>query len=173
MPNGDSRTPIVGNGKVVSLHYTLTNQAGDVLDSSEGDAPLEYLHGADNIVQGLEEALTGRAEGERLEVTVPPERGYGLRDENDVQRVPRSAFPPGQIEAGMEFVTQDEEGHPIPVWVHSVDENSVTVDLNHPLAGETLHFDVQVAGIRDASAEELEHGHPHGAHGHHHDEDDE
>ncbi len=154
-------------GKVVTVHYTLKNGEGEVLDSSAGSEPLEYLHGADNIVPGLETALAGRVIGDHVEVTVPPDQGYGEREEVDLQAVPRSAFPQDEeLFPGAEFVTEDEEGQPMPVWVHSVEDEVVMLDLNHPLAGETLHFAVDVVDIRDASTEELEHGHPHGAGAH-------
>jgi FKBP-type peptidyl-prolyl cis-trans isomerase SlyD len=165
---------IIAAGKVVSLHYTLRDGGGDVLGSSDGDLPLEYLHGADNIVVGLEDALVGHAVGDHVEVTVPPEQGYGERDEDDVQAVPRSAFPDEEeIVPGAEFVTEDEDGNPMQVWVASVDDETVMVDLNHPLAGKTLHFAVDVIDVRDASEEELEHGHPHGEDGHDDEEDEE
>lgn len=169
-----SASDVVGAGKVVTLHYTLTNEAGETLDSSQDSDPLAYLHGADNIVPGLETALEGRSVGDRVTVTVPPEQGYGVRDDDGVQTVPRRMFPSEEeIVAGDEYVTKDEDGNPLPVWVVGADEETVTLDFNHPLAGETLHFDVTVVALREAAPEELEHGHPHGPHGHVHGEDDE
>lgn len=165
---------VVGAGKVVTLHYKLTNEAGETLDSSQGSAPLDYLHGADNIVPGLEAALEGHRVGDRVTVTVPPERGYGVRDEEAVQTVPRRMFPADDdVTPGDEYVTKDEDGNPMPVWVVGADQESVTLDFNHPLAGETLSFDVTVVALREAAPEELEHGHPHGPHGHVHGEDEE
>lgn len=153
----------VEDGKVVSLRYTLKNASGELLDETGDDEPLEYLHGADNIVEGLEEALAGRVVGDKLSVVVPPEKGYGVRDEDGVQNVPRNLFPKEEkLETGMEFWTQDEDGDEMPVWVTNVVGDVVTLDLNHPLAGVTLHFDVEVAGVRDATKEEIEHGHPYG-----------
>ena len=159
------------DGKVAIIHYTLTNDAGETLDSSQGGDPLAYLHGAGNIVAGLEEALSGKAIGDKLDVDVPPEKGYGALDETPPQAVPREAFPPeAPVEAGMRFMAQSEEGV-VPVWVVKVDDDQVFLDANHPLAGETLHFAIEIVGIRDATEDERTHGHPHGldgTSGHHH-----
>lgn len=161
--------PIAAAGKVVSIHYTLRNDAGDVLDSSGGGAPLEYLHGAGNIIPGLEDAIEGKGQGENVKVSVKPEDAYGERRGPGPQAVPRAAFPPGvQVAAGMQFAVEGPDGQPVPVWVVNVTETQVFIDVNHPLAGETLHFDVDVQGVRDATAEELSHGHPHGPGGHNH-----
>ena len=156
---------------VVGLHYTLTNDAGDVLDSSSGSDPLYYLHGHDNIVPGLERKLTGRKVGEKMKVEVQPADGYGERDPRGEQKVPREAFPPGvELEAGMQLALRDPSGAIVPIWIAKVEGDVVHVALNHPLAGEILHFDVEVISIRAATSDELEHGHPHGpdGHGHHH-----
>lgn len=159
----------IAAGKVVTIHYTLSDDDGTVIDQSEQDDPLHYLHGASNIVPGLERALDGRGVGQKVEVAVKPEEGYGLRDERGVQHVPRDAFPPGmELEEGMQLAVEDPQGRPVPIWITGVAADRVTVDLNHPLAGETLHFAVEVLAIRDATAEERAHGHPHGAHGHDH-----
>lgn len=159
----------IAKHKVVSLNYTLTDQADAVLDSSEGGDPLVYIHGLGHIIPGLENALAGKAAGDTLKVTVPPEEAYGLRDEALKQTVPRERFEPGMdIEAGMRFHAPTEDGVEI-VTVTMVDADSVTVDANHPLAGMILNFSVEVVAVRDASAEELSHGHVHGAGGHHHD----
>jgi FKBP-type peptidyl-prolyl cis-trans isomerase SlyD len=159
--------------KVVTFHYVLRNDSGSVIDRSQTDAPLEYLHGSGAIVPGLERALEGKAAGEKLKVAVPPEDGYGARDPNGRQEFPRDDFPEDlMIEPGMQLMVENEEGDEVPVWVLSVDARRVTLDLNHPLAGEKLHFEVDVVSIRDATAEELEHGHPHGPDGHHHDDDE-
>jgi len=158
----------IGHEKVVSIHYTLTNTEGTVLDSSSGSDPLAYLHGFGNIIPGLENALTGKAAGDKLSVTVDPEQAYGTRDERLVQDVPRGAFKGvDQLAPGMQFQAQGPEGTRL-VIVTKVAEDLVTVDANHPLAGQTLHFEVEVSEVRDATAEELEHGHVHGAGGHHH-----
>ena len=158
----------IAQEKVVSIHYTLKNSEGSVLDSSSGSDPLAYLHGAGNIIPGLENALEGKESGEKLSVTVEPGQGYGDRDERLVQDVPRSAFKGVQeLAPGMQFQAQGPQGTRLVV-VTKVAEEVVTVDANHPLAGQTLHFEVEVAEVRDATAEELEHGHVHGPGGHHH-----
>lgn len=158
----------ISENKVVSIHYTLKNDAGDVLDSSDGREPLAYLHGAGNIIPGLEKALEGRASGDKLNVTVQPGEGYGERNDSLIQDVPRSAFEGAdEIQPGMQFHAQGPQGMFV-VTVREVSDESVKVDGNHPLAGETLHFDVEVADVRDATAEEQEHGHVHGAGGHDH-----
>lgn len=156
-------------GKVVQIHYILRGEIGEELDSSAGGEPLEYLHGASNIIPGLEKAITGHAPGDHVDIAVAPADGYGERDRPSRQPVPRTAFPPAvQLRPGMRFATEDEDGGTIPVWVVEVTEEAVFLDFNHPLAGTTLHFAVDVVSIRDASAEEMEHGHPHGPGGHHH-----
>lgn len=160
----------IAAGKVVLIHYTLKNDVGDVLDSSVGDEPLPYLHGEGNIVDGLEEALLGRSIGDEFSVAVPPEKGYGLREQGEPQAVARDLFPEDlEIEEGMQFMVETDEGH-APVWVVGVEGDQVLVDGNHPLSGLTLHFTVSIEGLRDATAEEVAHGHPHGpdGHGHHH-----
>jgi len=155
--------------KVVHIHYILTNDDGDVLDSSEGHAPLAYIHGIGNIIPGLEKALTGKAIGDKFKVTIPPEEAYGQRDDDLVQAVPRSAFQGvDQIEPGMQFHAETPEGMQLVTVVEVVDDE-VILDGNHPMAGMTLNFDVEVAEIRNATQEEMDHGHVHGPGGHHHD----
>lgn len=154
---------------VVAIHYTLTLDSGDEVDSSRGAEPLVYLHGHGNIVPGLESQLATHRVGDRLMVTVAAADGYGARADDAVQRVPRSSFPKGaDLEPGMQFGVQDEGGNVRPVWIAEVDGDAVVLDLNHPLAGENLHFEVEVVSIRGATPEELRHGHPHGPGGHHH-----
>ena len=156
-------TTTVSDGVVVLLHYTLKNDAGEVLDSSAGGDPLPYLHGSNNIVVGLESALGGQEQGAKLDVQVAPEDGYGMSDPDRVIQAPKDAFPAdASIVVGEQFVMQSEEGHPVPVWVTAVEDDTVTLDANHPLAGQTLHFSVEIAGLRDATDEEKAHGHPHG-----------
>jgi FKBP-type peptidyl-prolyl cis-trans isomerase SlyD len=158
----------VNKDKVVSIDYTLTSDAGQVLDSSQGKAPLEYLHGAGNIIPGLESALQGKTAGEAVKVSVPPAQAYGERDERMVQPVPRTAFQGiDRIEPGMQFQA-NTQGGPRIVTIVGVNADQVTVDANHPLAGQTLNFDVKVIDVRDATQEELSHGHAHGAGGHQH-----
>lgn len=160
---------LAGAGKVVRINYTLRDDAGTVLDSSAEGEPLEYLHGASNIIPGLERAIEGRATGETLSVKVAPADGYGERDRPARQPVSPAAFPKGlPLRAGMRFATEDEDGDTVPVWIAEVTSEAVFLDFNHPLAGTTLNFEVEVLGVRDATGEEIAHGHPHGPGGHHH-----
>ena len=142
----------IARDAVVLIHYTLKNGAGEVLDSSAG--------------HDLEEALEGKVVGDKVLATIPPEKAYGVKDAGLVQQVPRRAFQ-GEVRAGMQFTASTEAG-PRTVVVTRVQGDMVTVDGNHPLAGETLHFDVEVTEVRVASEEELTHGHVHGPGGHHH-----
>ncbi|AMD01746.1 peptidylprolyl isomerase [Halomonas sp. M5N1S17] len=152
----------IAQNSVVAFHYTLTNDAGEVLDSSEGREPLTYLHGAGNIIPGLEKGLEGRESGEKLNVTVAPEEGYGEVQPQLVQEVPRDAFQGVEaVEPGMQFQAQTQGG-PLMVTVTKIEGDTVTVDGNHPLAGQKLNFDVEIADVREASQEEIEHGHVHG-----------
>ncbi|MGM0576511.1 MAG: FKBP-type peptidyl-prolyl cis-trans isomerase [Myxococcota bacterium] len=156
----------VATEKVVVFNYTLKNEGGEVLDTSEGRDPLPYLHGAGNIVPGLERQMEGKAPGDSFEAVVPPSEGYGERQEPGPQAVPRSAFPEDvEVQAGMQFAAQDAEGEMVPIWVLGVQDDQVIVDNNHPLAGETLHFAIEIVDVRDATDDEKEHGHPHGADG--------
>ncbi len=158
----------IADNHVASFHYTLTNDAGDVIDSSREREPLAYLHGAGNIVPGLEKALTGRSTGDTLKVDVDPGEGYGARHEELVQTLPKSAFQGvPEVKQGMQFQANGPQG-PILVTVAAVDGDNVTVDGNHPLAGQTLHFDVEVTDVREATEEERTHGHVHGAGGDEH-----
>jgi FKBP-type peptidyl-prolyl cis-trans isomerase SlyD len=142
---------------VVTIHYTLTDTKGEVLDSSEGPdggEPLSYIHGAGMIVSGLESALLGKAAGDQVKVTVAPEDGYGLRQEDLVQKVPRSDFPDGDIEVGMRFRAHGPGGSHV-LTVAALDTDTVTLDGNHPLAGATLNFDVKVVSVREVKPEDL------------------
>jgi FKBP-type peptidyl-prolyl cis-trans isomerase SlyD len=153
---------------VVLIHYTLKDDKGDVLDSSAGGEPLAYIQGHGNLVPGLEKALEGKRGGNTLAVTVPPAEGYGTRDEALVQRVSkRSLKGSGEIRKGMQFQARTEQGLRL-FTVTGVIGDMVSLDGNHPLADQTLHFDIEVLEVRPATAEELEHGHVHGAGGHHH-----
>jgi len=154
--------------KVVTLNYTLTDSDGNVIDQSN-DSSFAYLHGANNIIPGLENALTGKSAGETLNVSVEPAEGYGERDPAKTQAVPRNMFPEDtEIQVGMQFHAQGPTGETLVVTVAAVEEDTVTVDGNHPLAGEQLNFTVEVMEVREASEEELDHGHVHGAGGHDH-----
>ena len=158
----------VAKDKVVSIDYTLTDDEGTVLDSSQGREPLAYLHGSGNIIPGLEKALEGKQAGDKLNVRVDAADAYGERDDALTQDVPLSMFQGvDQIEEGMRFQAQTSAGVQV-VTVTRVSGDSVTVDGNHPLAGKPLTFDVNVVEVRDASGEELEHGHVHGEGGHAH-----
>lgn len=148
----------IADRRVGTFHYTLTNDAGDVIDKSPADAPLSYLHGAGNIVPGLEKALAGKKAGDTLVADVAPEEGYGPRHDGLIQVVPREAFQGvDAVQPGMQFEARTAQG-PLLVTVTKVEEAQVTVDGNHPLAGQTLHFAVEVADVREASAEEQEKG---------------
>lgn len=152
---------------VASFHYTLTDDAGAVIDSSQDREPMSYLHGAGMIVPGLESAMEGRRAGEAFNVDVPPAQGYGLRDEGLVQAVPRAAFQGvDTVEPGMQFQAQGPQGA-LTVTVREVGDDTVTVDANHPLAGATLHFAIEVTDVREASEDEIAHGHAHGPGGAH------
>lgn len=159
----------IAKDKVVLINYTLKNDAGEIIDSSEGGDPLAYLHGAENIIPGLEKALEGKAAGESLSVTVPPEEAYGVFDEGKIQSVPKEMFDDaGEVVVGAQYHAAAPDGGYITITVTEVGDDTVTVDANHPLAGENLSFDITVVDIRDASPEELEHGHVHGPDGHNH-----
>lgn len=154
---------------VVILAYTLRNDAGEVLDSATADQPFAYVQGKHGVIPGLEQQLAGQEAGQQMEVTIAPADAYGEHNATRVQVVPRDRFPAEvEIEAGMQFHASDEHGGRMTVQVASVDEDGVTVDANHPLAGQTLHFTLEVLEVRAATAEELAHGHVHGAGGHHH-----
>lgn len=152
----------IQHNSVVGMHYTLKNDAGEVIDSSEGDAPLTFLQGHGNIIHGLERALAGLKVGDTKDVVVEPEDGYGEYDEELVQEVPISAFEGIEdLEVGMQFHA-DTDGGLIPVTVVEIADDLITVDGNHELAGERLHFAVRIDSIREATEEELAHGHIHG-----------
>lgn len=151
----------IATQQVVALHYTLHDADGNVLDDSRHrDTPLSYLHGHDNIVAGLEEALEGAEVGSRLSVTLAPEQAYGRRDEALLREVARSAFAGvAELRHGMRFQAQGPDG-PRTVTVVEVNDAQVTVDANHPLAGQTLRYDVEILAVRDATRAELAKGHP-------------
>lgn len=154
----------ISHNSVATFHYTLRDGEGTVLDSSDGDEPLTYLHGHENIVPGLEKAMVGKKVGDKFQVSVQPTEGYGEHDPEGLAVLERSDMP-DDIEVGMPLIAEDEDGEPLTVWVVDIDEDEVTVDMNHPLAGVTLNFDIEVLEIREALAVELQHGHPHGRSG--------
>ena len=159
----------INDDKVVSIHFTLHLDSGHKVDSTEGQEPMLYLHGHGNIVPGLENELTGKTAGTKLEVVVDPKDAYGDAQPGALQEVPRDAFPDDfELAPGTSFGSEDEEGNVVPLWVVSATDEIVKITNNHPLAGQSLNFAVEVMAVRDASAEELEHGHPHGAGGHEH-----
>ncbi|MBM3203706.1 peptidylprolyl isomerase [Candidatus Woesearchaeota archaeon] len=158
----------ISTHKVVHFHYTLTNDDGDVLDTSRGHDPLAYIQGLGSIIPGLENAMAGRSVGDRFIVSVPPEEGYGPFQEDRVQSVPRSAFEGvDELLPGMQFQAQSDEGA-VLVTVIDIRDDLVLLNGNHPMAGMNLNFDVEVTEVREATHEELDHGHVYGAGGHHH-----
>ncbi len=153
---------LIGDKLVVSMHYKLTDNDGNVLDSSEGAEPLTYLHGAGNIIPGLEKELVGKSEGDSQKVKVEPAEGYGEINPELIQVVDKAAFQGVEsIEAGMSFEAKASDGSVQHIVVKSVEGEEVTVDANHPLAGVTLNFDVEIISIRDATEDEISHGHAH------------
>jgi FKBP-type peptidyl-prolyl cis-trans isomerase SlyD len=154
--------------RVVLIHYTLKDDDGAVIDSSSGGDPLAYIQGHGNLVAGLEKALEGKKDGDAVAVSVAPADGYGKYDAALIQRVPkRSLQGSGEIKKGMQFQGQTPDGMRL-FTVTAVVGDMITLNGNHPLADKTLHFDVDIISVREATAEELEHGHVHGAGGHHH-----
>jgi FKBP-type peptidyl-prolyl cis-trans isomerase SlyD len=157
----------IAKDKVAAIHYTLTDNNGTVLDSSKGREPLYYIQGIGNLIPGMEEGLEGKAKGDKFIIDVSPEKGYGVRDDKQMQKVPRSAFGGQDVKVGMQFSAGGNHGSQV-VTVTEISLDTVTVDANHPLAGVELHFDVEVMEVRNATPEELAHGHVHGPGGHHH-----
>lgn len=168
----NQETNTVNADKVVTFHYSLRDESSAIIESSEGKEPVTYMHGHNNIVPGLEEQMNGKQSGDKFSATVPPEGAYGLRDPNAVQRVPikhlasKGKVVPGQMVA---VNTRDGARHALVV---KVGHFNVDLDLNHPLAGKTLVFDIQIVEVRAATEEELTHGHAHGPGGHGHDHGD-
>ncbi len=156
----------ISDNSAVSIHYTLTNSAGEKLDSSVGGEPLEYLHGAGNIIPGLEDALAGKEAGDKFKVTIDAENAYGEKQAEMIQVVPKSMFNDMPVEPGMQFQAQVSHGPGI-ITVVEVNGDEVTIDGNHPLAGEDLTFDVEVMNVRQATEDEISHGHIHGEGDHH------
>lgn len=158
----------VADNTVVVIDYTLTNNEGQVIDSSEGAGPLAYLHGAGNIIPGLEDALLGKEAGDEVKASIEPANAYGERHDALKQEVPAELFSGVEkVEVGMQFQSETDQG-PVLVTVTEIGDETITVDGNHPLAGVHLNFDVNVREVREATEEELEHGHVHGEGGHQH-----
>ena len=160
---------LIADQHVIAIDYTLTNETGEVLDSSEGSEPLVYLHGAGNIIAGLENALTGKAVGDELEVSVEPADAYGEYSAELITNIGREMFEGvDQLEVGMQFHASAPGGGMQIVTIRDIEGDEVTIDGNHPLAGQQLNFKVKIASIRAASEEEIAHGHVHGEGGHQH-----
>ncbi len=160
----------ITKNKVALIHYTLKDDKGEVLDSSEGKDPLAFIQGIGNLIPGLEEKLEGKSAGDKIETIVSPEKGYGVRSEENVHVVPLSSFEADgdeQLQVGMQVRVETNQGISL-ADVAKIEGEDVTLDLNHPLAGETLHFNVEVVDVREATKDELDHGHAHGPGGHHH-----
>lgn len=165
-----TQSQVVAEGKVVGIYYTLKNEAGELLDTNRrGGKPLSYLHGAGNILPALERALAGKQKDDEVRVALSAADGYGEKKPDAIKQIPRSAFPAGaRLEPGMRFQGKDDMGRTLSGVVTMVEGDMVTVDHNHALAGVALHFEVTIAGVRDATAEEQQHRHPHGPGGHKH-----
>ena len=158
----------ISSHKVVIIDYTVTDEQGEVIDTSKDEEPLAYIHGTSNLIPGLEKALEGKSAGDSLNVDVPPEEAYGLRDETSLQVVSREQFEGvDDLQVGMQFEAQDDDDVQL-VTIAAIDGGDVTLDANHPLAGITLHFEVSIVDVRDATQEELDHGHAHDPEGHQH-----
>jgi FKBP-type peptidyl-prolyl cis-trans isomerase SlyD len=154
----------ITKNKVAAIHYTLRDNKGTIIDSSDGRDPLYYIHGSGNLIIGMEEGLEGKTKGDKFQLKIAPAKGYGEKDPDMIQKVPRSAFGGQEVKAGMKFST-NQGG---VVTVTEVGLEDVTVDANHELAGVELNFDVEIMEVRNATEEEISHGHVHGAGGHHH-----
>lgn len=163
-----SNSDTVKDKLVVEINYTLTDDTGNTLDSSKDNGPLAYIHGMNNIIPGLENELTGKKVGDKLSVKVAAKEGYGERREDMVQTVSKADFEtPDELEIGMQFQVQTEDGHGLIATVIKMEGDTIVLDGNHPLAGMNLNFDVEVVGIREATQQELSHGHVHhGGHDH-------
>ncbi len=157
----------IEKNKVVTFHYSVFESDGSQAETSQGRDPLVILYGAGNIIPGLEKALEGKAAGDHVEVTVPPEEGYGERSDAALQRVPKKHFGDTKLVPGQMLVAQTKQGSR-PLKVVKVGMSVVDVDFNHPMAGKTLRFEVDIQDVRDATADEIAHGHAHGPDGHDH-----
>jgi len=162
----------INQNKIASLAYTLKNDNGDILDKADENDPFLYMHGAGGIIKGLENALNEKEVNDSFHIIVAPDEAYGERDEKLTESVPRTMFegiPDEEMVAGAQFHAQTPQGNQV-ITVASIDGDTVNIDANHPLAGQTLHFDVAVLDIREATEDEIAHGHPHveGGCGHDH-----
>ena len=156
-------TDTVESGQVVTVSFSLFDEAGEKLHETTADDPLVYLHGSGNILPGIEEGLAGRRISERFELVLPPEKAFGVSDPGKVQHVARDAFPSeGEVTVGMQFGADDQDGSVVPVWITDVEGDQVTINGNHPYSDLTLRCEGEVLAIREATAEETDHGHVHG-----------
>lgn len=152
----------IAKNKVATFDYELKDENGVLIDSSEGHQGMVYLHGADNIVPGLENAMEGKSIKDSFSVVVQAEEGYGVHNASMVQTVPLEMFGDSEVTIGAQFHAENPEGDPVAITVKEINDTEVVIDGNHPLAGINLHFDITVTDVRDATAEELAHGHAHG-----------
>ncbi len=158
----------ISKHKVVSIDYTLTDAKGEVLDSSSPDQPLEFIHGLGSLIPGLEKALEGKAAGDKIKASIPAQEAYGARDESLLQSIPKENFEDiPDLKVGMELEAESDDGVRV-ITIVAIEEDTVKVDGNHPLAGMDLNFDVTIMGVREATKDELGHGHVHGPGGAHH-----
>lgn len=158
----------IESNSVVTLHYTLKDNDGNIIDQSD-DSSFLYMHGAMNIIPGLENALAGKSAGDEISVKVSPEEGYGVKDDARIQEVPKDMFDSAdEIQVGVQFHAQGPDGSAVVVTVIEVKDDVVVIDGNHALAGIDLNFEVKIVDVRGASEEEVSHGHVHGPHGHQH-----
>ena len=160
---------MIKSGSVVNMIYVLTNDDGEEIDRADKSEPFTYLHGHNQIVLGLEKALLGLKAGDKKKVQVSPEEGYGDIDPSLITMAKTNQFPKGaELEVGVQFMAEDADGNNVVFTIVEIEGDDLTLDGNHPLAGETLNFDVEIIEMRDATPQELEHGHAHGSHGHDH-----
>ncbi|WLQ11824.1 peptidylprolyl isomerase [Hahella aquimaris] len=158
----------ISKNKVVQFHYILKDQEGKELENTYEDEVITYLHGHDNVLQGLEEALEGKDAGDKFEITLPPEKAFGLRQEDSIKRISKKYLKhAGRFQVGDAIPVKSEQGVQV-VTVMKIGHSMVDVDINHPYAGQTLTFALEVVSLRDAAKEEIDHGHVHGPGGHHH-----
>ena len=158
----------ISKNSVVIMHYALKNDDGEDLGNSRGHEPMAYIHGYDNVVVGLEKELEGKMAGDKFSTVIPPEEGYGVKDDDGIKKIDKDRFEGDEeISVGMQ-IQVDIEGKVSVASVTEIGKEEITLDLNHPLAGVTLHFDIEVMNVREATEEELSHGHVHGPGGHHH-----
>jgi len=157
---------VIENGKVAIITYALKDDEGNLITDSSEDGPYPYLHGSNNLLAGLQAHLTGRSVGEHLEGVLSPAEAFGERVEDGDDEIPLEDMPEGmELEVGMPLSAEDEDGNYVTIWITAMHDDRIAVDINHPLAGKTLHFSVDVVGLRDANEEERAHGHAHGVGG--------